>query len=168
MPTPLPARRSVRLPPIAYLEGFFLVTMVAHRRLHRFGMIEGDEPLLSPLGLIVDQEWKRTHRIRPDVRSVVHVVMPNHVHAVLRLRSDHLPNPVPAFRRKAGSLSSIVAGFKASVTGVATSHGMPSPVWQRGFYERKLRSDSSLQAATAYVLSNPALEPRPIPVKVSC
>jgi putative transposase len=59
--------------------------------------------------------------------------------------------PVP------GSIPTIIRSYKSSVTQrLIWLLGFQSPIWQRGYYERILRTDESLEVAQAYILANPA------------
>ena len=65
------------------------------------------------------------------------VVMPDHVHWLLRLLGTV-------------SLGETVRLFKAKVS-LALGH----PVWQRGFHDHALRRDEDLVSAARYIVANP-------------
>ncbi len=69
------------------------------------------------------------------------VVMNDHVHVViLPLR---------------GSLEGIVQGWKAFSARMLCAAGRVAPVWQRGYYDRFIRSESDLIKKVQYVRLNP-------------
>jgi putative transposase len=85
--------------------------------------------------------------------------MPNHLHAILWLASDAPAGPFleeRRFSRIPGSLGSVVAGFKASVSKRARQCRLTEgQVWQRNYFERVIRNESELDALRKYVDENP-------------
>lgn len=81
-------RRSIRMPGYDYREegGYFVTLCVAKRR-HAFGRVENGIARLHPYGRIVVEEWERTAILRPEVTLSDFVVMPNHFHAIVLIRS---------------------------------------------------------------------------------
>jgi REP element-mobilizing transposase RayT len=82
---------------------------------------------------------------------------------------DHMPgrgspsasqqNPVachaPLPKRLPRSLSSFIAGYKASVTGRAGRELSMTGIWQRNYYDHIIRSEKDLQAIWNYIDNNP-------------
>jgi putative transposase len=66
-------------------EGMYFITICTKNRVHLFGEIRNGEMQLSEIGEIVQQEWLKTPKIRPDMNLHLgeFVVMPNHFHGVL-------------------------------------------------------------------------------------
>jgi REP element-mobilizing transposase RayT len=60
-------------------------------------------------------------------------------------------------RRPAGSLGSVIAGFKSTVTTqINAICGTPRrPVWQSRYHERVIRTEQSLRRIRAYIRNNP-------------
>lgn len=70
------------------------------------------------------------------------VVMPEHVHWLLSLRS--------------ASLSGVIQAFKSrSARAMNAASGGSGAIWQRGFYDHQLRDDEDLLAQARYILANP-------------
>jgi putative transposase len=69
-------------------------------------------------------------------------VMPDHVHVLLSLRSQ------------ARSLSRWVGDVKRWVTRQTAEHGL-GLVWQKGFFERVLRSNEDVLITARYIVENP-------------
>ena len=99
-----------------------------------FGKIKNQEMHLSPIGEIVKQEWNKSFEIRTNLFCEISVIMPNHIHAILRIDCElnghvethsrvethscaslHGKNYGVAFREPK-SISSFVAGFKSAAT----------------------------------------------------
>jgi REP element-mobilizing transposase RayT len=77
------------------------------------------------------------------------MIMPDHVHLVVVNVGEE------------GTQTSVVlliAELKAQVTRAARRDGilaMRQPLWQRGFYDRVIRSDEELKSCREYIASNP-------------
>lgn len=128
-----------RLPDHDYsAPGAYFVTICTYRRALTFA---------SPRVVgVVRACWKEI----PSHFAVdldVFVVMPNHVHGILMLpRAGH-----------ARPLQVVIGSFKAAAArSINVLRGSPgAPVWQRGYYERVVRSEDELEALREYVVTNP-------------
>jgi len=138
---------------------------------------------LSPLGRVVDECWREIPAHFPAVATASHVVMPNHIHGIVRItptpewtaqtrqrreedskprgtrRGDIYvaPTPAPTIARGPSpkSLGVIIGTFKAAVTRRARQLGLiSSQLWQRDFHDRVLREDE-WDAAFNYIHLNP-------------
>lgn len=63
--------------------GAYFVTICTHDRARLFGEIIESEVHLSAFGHLVQEEWKRSESLRPEIRLDAFVVMPNHVHSIV-------------------------------------------------------------------------------------
>lgn len=157
-------RRSLRLPDYDYTDpGAYFVTIGTHNRVFSFGRVVAGEMQLNATGELVQAEWLQTPTLRPQVSLDMHVVMPNHFHAILILSHEpestvyrsptreQFGKPVP------GSLPTIIRAFKAAVSRRwhQTQKSSASPLWQRGYYEHVIRNDSDLQRIREYIANNP-------------
>jgi putative transposase len=125
-------------------------------------------------GEIVADEWQRSVIIRPgEIELGAWIVMPNHFHAIVTIPSHPTTNPsVGTYRirptrssipnqltptRQPKSLSTIIGGFKATVTRRInqTRQTPQSPVWQRNYYENIIRSTTAFQTIQTYIHNNP-------------
>lgn len=161
-------RNSMRLPTWRYDHpGAYFVTIRAVRDLPPLSHVRQARAELTDLGQIVAGEWARTAVLRPNVELDACIVMPDHLHAILRLggpppqaewgtdegRNRSQPKPGP----RTASLSSIIAGFKAAST-VRINQARErqgAPVWQRGFFERVIRNERELRMIQRYIEENP-------------
>src|SRR5207244_9158443 len=82
------------------------------------------------------------------------VVMPNHIHAIVRILETSGRFHSKGLEKR--SLSSLVTGFKSSVTKIARLRGLcdESP-WQRGYYEHIIRNEEELIRIREYIAYNP-------------
>src|SRR5580698_4182952 len=109
-------------------RGWYFVTICAKSHAHIFGEIEGNGMLLSRVGRIAASELQDLSGHYDNVQIDEHVVMPNHVHAIIMIGGEHCfsPNSQMSLPRlnagfisaspKAGSLSAIIRSYKAGVT----------------------------------------------------
>ncbi len=79
-------RHTIRLRGYDYAQpGNYFVTLCAHRRECLFGEITDDVVRLNPLGQAVQTCWQALSRHFPLVELDACVIMPNHVHAIIRI-----------------------------------------------------------------------------------
>ena len=78
-----------------------------------------------------------------DAALFAWVLMPDHAHWLLQLG-------------EAEGLETLVSRLKgASACQVNAAIGRHGAVWQRGFYDRALRSDEDMQVVARYIIANP-------------
>jgi len=176
----LPRRRSIRLPLFDYSQPYsYFVTICSANKECIFGRVSGTDVVLSPLGRIVNDCWLEIPRHFPTVELVRHVVMPNHIHGILRIqlteadgrrlakqqdRARHaVPlRPVQPARDFAsptvGSIPTILGAFKGAASRRAASSLSfdRKQLWQRGYYERVIRTDKELGETSEYIRLNPS------------
>lgn len=172
-----PVRSSVRLPGYDYSAGgVYFVTTCTLDRACRFGAVVDAEMRLNDVGAIVDDCWRSIAAHHVGVELDAYVVMPNHVHGILRLACVGATHASPALRpldsggtpttmRARGaprrSIGSIVGTFKAAASRRINEH-LASPggaIWQRNYYEHVIRNDPSLERIRQYIAANPARWP---------
>jgi len=79
-------RRSIRLKGYDYaLAGLYFITLCCHNRACLFGKIENGRMILNEYGHIAYNEWLKTTEIRNNVELGEFVIMPNHIHGIVRL-----------------------------------------------------------------------------------
>ncbi|HYU24889.1 MAG TPA: transposase [Thermoanaerobaculia bacterium] len=150
-------RKSVRLPQFLYRGASYFVTICAFQQRCTFGQVEGEATILSALGRIVDEEWKRTPLVRPGVQLDEWIVMPNHVHGIVYIPDVKRDFVAPrGFVRPRKSLASLIAGYKSGVTHRAKVElSWTPPVWQRNYFEHIIRGEADLERARRYIFENP-------------
>jgi REP element-mobilizing transposase RayT len=168
-------RRSIRLKGYDYTQpGAYFVTCCSYKRAEIFGRVRHGEIELSALGVIVHNEWRRSAKVRKEIQLFEDefVVMPNHIHAIVRIietaeiTGTHLLNgrtpstptnasqsvPLRLARR---SLGSFLAGFKASVTSRAKRELNMTSIWQRNYFEHIIRNEVDFNNIWHYIDTNP-------------
>jgi len=162
---------SIRYPGHDYSgSGHYFITLCAAGRRLIFGRVEDGRMFNSIAGDIVREEWLRTPEIHREISLDEFAVMPNHFHAIVRIRKPDGPASAPpdAFvrqgahgraplRRGARTLGSLIAGFKAAATGrINRERCAPGEaVWQRNYYERIIRGEQELMDTRNYIRLNP-------------
>ncbi|MDJ1172571.1 transposase [Roseofilum capinflatum] len=161
-------RRSIRLKGYDYSRsGHYFVTVCTYQRQCFFGEIIEGEVQLNNLGQIVAEEWQKSADIRQEIQLDLWVIMPNHMHGIAIIDSEN-PHPIIQSENqttqtgiikpmKPRSLSSLMAGFKSATTKkINQFRSAPgTPVWQRNYYEHRIRNEESLQKIRQYICTNP-------------
>ena len=149
-------------------RGWYFVTICTHGRARIFGQIIDAQVKLSPVGLIARSELETLHKHYENVVVDEHVVMPNHIHAIIMIDGEHCfsPDRKPKLTRshiesaftspEAGSLSVIVRSYKAGVTLRCHELGLTQEIWQSRFHDHLLRGDKVISAVREYIRNNPA------------
>ncbi|MGI8475311.1 MAG: transposase [Thermomicrobiales bacterium] len=113
----LPIRRSIRLPEYDYAAaGAYSVTICVQGGACVLGEIDGDATALSEVGQVVESWWGSISRRFPTVALDAYVVMPNHVHGILRFGWDEA-----AIRRGGPPCPPVSSGRRAEVEADGTA-----------------------------------------------
>ena len=150
-------RHSIRLKTYNYAwRGSYFVTICTHQKQCVLGSIRNGQMTLSRLGHIVEDFWQEIPEHFHNVQLHAFVVMPNHIHGILKLicqRNAELEENRFQHPGK-NTVSSIVGAYKASVTRHAHRLGLDFE-WQRNYYEHIIRDHESWLYITNYINSNP-------------
>ncbi len=165
-------------------NGRYFITICTAGRHPYFGVIENKNMALSEIGLLVRSEWEKSFVLRPGLYCDNYVIMPNHIHAILRIDNDYsnqfdictaethrcaslqgaslqgasLQRDKSKFgvaRRSPKSISSFVACFKSMVTMNARKINSGFG-WQTRFHDHIIRNDREYQRIANYIENNPA------------
>ena len=112
---------------------FYAITTVASRR----------RPLFrdSLLARIIIREIRRCDEEGRSA-SVAWIVMPDHLHWLLRLDEDSLGACLQAFKSR-------------SARAINLARGTQGAVWQAGYYDHRLRAAEDLEQQARYLIGNP-------------
>lgn len=107
----------------------------------------------SPLGQYAYDQFISLHTHYPYVEVPVFVVMPNHVHAIIRIceRPD-APGCIPTVRT---ALGVVIGGYKQSVTRYARRNSIEF-AWQLRFHDHIIRNQQDGNHISDYILNNVA------------
>lgn len=135
---------------------------------------------LNQYGLIVQKWWNEVPIHFPNVALVAFVTMPNHVHGIIFITSEHKVraawspinqnqndlsfqeerNQIPDGKTSTlhrPTLGQIMAYFKYQSTKEINrvgDIGVITKLWQRNYYEHIIRNDKELQRKTIYIVNN--------------
>ena len=152
-------RRSIRLRGYDYAQaGWYFVTVCTQGHICLFGDVMDGQMQLDEAGHMVQAAWDQLPDHCRRVQIDTHVVMPNHVHAVIVL--------LPMDGGRTSSLADVVRRFKTFTTrryivGVKR-YGWPAfagRLWQRNYHEHIIRNERSLNKIRQYIADNPAQWP---------
>jgi len=68
--------------------GVYFITICTAGRERVLGEIKNQEMVLSEIGEMVRQEWDKSFEIRRELFCDAFVIMPNHIHAILRIEKN--------------------------------------------------------------------------------
>ena len=105
---------------------------------------------LSQIGLSVKESFRIIMEYYPMVWVDKYVIMPNHIHAIIRIDSQATGTETAGRTECAPTLSQIIKNFKENVTRKCGFH-----VWQRSFYDRVIRNEDEYAAYWRYIENNP-------------
>jgi putative transposase len=125
--------------------GWYFVTLGADFHKPLFGCMEESKVILNDWGRLVVKAWHDLPNHCVDVQLGEFIVMPNHVHGLLRLGPA---NKLP--------LGAIINGLKGQVTrNVNKLVGKRCTVWQQNYHEVIVHGLEELKAKAAYIKENP-------------
>ena len=98
--------------------------------------------VLSRYGKIVDDAIKNIENVYDNISISKHVIMPDHIHLIIKIDDDKNGRMVSA--------PTVVAGMKRYV-----SKKCGFPIWQKGFYDHVIRDQNDYNEKCEYIENNP-------------
>ena len=145
--------------------GWYFATLCAKGSQPYFGFIRDGKMCLSQAGEIAEHELRSVPLHYNAVSLDSHIVMPNHVHAVVCIDGIHAHSPEGAIEewriklesdsRHLPSLGSIIGGYKSAVARKCHAVGIASFAWQARFYDHIIRGNHAVAAVREYIRNNP-------------
>lgn len=157
-------------------DGLYFITICTANRACIFGDIVNGEFLISETGKIIEEEWLKSFEIRKELSCDSYVIMPNHIHAILRITvethggasaiiindsdiSDNKTHHRASLRgvayREPKSISSFVAGFKSvTTTQINKLRNTKSSIWQTRFHDHVIRDYEEHRKIAGYIETN--------------
>ena len=149
----LPKRKQNRLQEYDYsTPNAYFITVCTKDRKNLFWPSVGaisDRPetiSLTNWGKITEQSIREITKHYPMVAVDHFVIMPNHIHLLLQIRTDSHGRSVIA-----PTISTVVRLLKGTV-----SKQVGFSVWQMGFYDHVIRSDADYREIWNYIEGNPS------------
>ena len=128
-------------------EGYYYVTICLNdRNTNTFGNIKEQKMVLSDIGVIVEEEWKRLPITYPNIELGEYIFMPEHMHGVIKI-----------VKKTEKSLHLILRAYKSkSAIAINKARGTPGEkVWQSGYYDRVIRNEKEYLSISEYIKNNP-------------
>ena len=151
-----PRRKPTRLKDHDYSQNgaYFITLCVQDRRpiLSRIPVGEGlasPVPELLPFGKIAQTQLLELPVRYPGLTIDRYVIMPNHIHILLRLENAGGASPSP-------TVSEIVGVFKSLTVRECKKLAPTEKVFQRSFYDHVIRDENDYRTRWEYIDSNPA------------
>ncbi len=139
-------------------NGVYFVTFCTHRRKCLFGNVEQARTALDSPKMILNGNGRAcagcieaTGTASRGTSVDVFVVMPNHVHLLIRIQDAR-----PAGPEYRSALASTVGRIKAATTRALRKQGYDRQVWQTGFYDHICRNEADYQRIYRYIETNPS------------
>ena len=140
----LPQRKSVRLAEFDYSSpGAYVITVCTQNRQPVLSQIVGDDAHIvpKPYGLIVEKYIRNV----PEIKK--YVIMPDHIHMIVRLENGSMWASTPTGKNK---IASIVRSIK-----VLTTKEIGHPIFQRSYYDHVIRNRQDYNDIWEYIENNP-------------
>ena len=154
MENKLPKRKPNRLKNYDYSSiGAYFITICTENRKNYFWKSVGatigrpQNENLTEYGKMVDLSINNISNIYPAVVVESYVIMPNHVHLLLRICSDEYGRPMVA-----PTIANVVKQMK----GYATKK-IGKSVWQKLYHDRVVRNRDEYDQIAKYICENPKL-----------
>lgn len=148
----LPTRKPIRLPDYDYsLPNIYFLTICTDKRRNIFWENVGaairrpEDITLSAFGKIVHDVISNITDHYSAIRVDYYVIMPDHVHILLRIAADDSGRRIAA-----PTISTVVNQMKG-----AASRAAGFSLWQKGYYDHIVRSDEDYREIWNYISGNP-------------
>lgn len=153
-PAAVASRTHLRLQGWDYTSpGWYFLTMCTQNMRSVFGTVVNGRMILNEAGKIAGQCWREIPAHFPHAVLDEFMVMPNHLHGLQQLAGSTAGHgrALEAFGQPvAGSVPTIVRSYKGAVT-----HALGDRLWQRRFYDVRVRDDATLANIRRYIRDNP-------------
>ena len=146
-----PERKHPRLKVYDYsLPGYYHVTICVADDSVALSRIEPGEIRLTKAGTIARKQLLALEQRYSYVRIDKYVIMPNHIHVIIRLLDEKA-------QKKRPDVTSIVGSFKSLTTRLCNDiYDKPGKKWfQTSFYDEILRNERAYQECWRYIDENP-------------
>ena len=140
-------RKTIRLKDYDYSkEGMYYITICTNDRDKILGSIIDTKVKLSVYGEIVNKEWLGLERRFRSIKLHAYVIMPNHIHAIIELKSMN-KNILGDIIKTYKSMCSKKCNQLNKVSGIT--------IWQRNFHEYVIRNEKDYYIKYEYIINNP-------------
>ena len=143
----LPQRKPNRLPDYDYNQnGAYFITICTQGRKKSLSQIVGDDAHIvpKPYGQIAEKYIRNV----PEIEK--YVIMPDHIHMIVRLNSGSMWASTPTKNPQHNRISGIVRSIK-----VLVSKEIGESIFQRSYYDHVIRNQKDYDEVWEYIENNP-------------
>ena len=147
MENTLPERKHNRYPEYDYSQnGAYFVTICTQDRKKILSTIVGDDAHIvpKPYGQIAEKYIRNV----PEIEK--YVIMPDHIHMIIRLNSGAMWASPPTNKPQHNRISTIVRSIK-----ILTTKEIGETIWQRSYYDHVIRNQQDYNEVWEYIENNP-------------
>jgi putative transposase len=157
-------RRSIRLKDYDYATtGFYYITLCTYNKQYLFGNISQHRMTPNSIGKMVFKWYKKLETKFENIRCHESVVMPNHFHFIIEIKSnDNRPESKYFYQHTDTSLSKIIQWLKTMTTNeylrnIKKNNGKPfqPKLWQRNYWEHIILDNRRYDQIAEYINTNP-------------
>jgi len=174
-------RHSIRLQGYDYSQsGAYFITICTDKKKNYFGEIVNGDVKLNLEGQYAFHQWKMIPQRFGNVEVDEFIIMPNHIHGIIVIRSGRGegsdnkdlsgkqrllsdPSPLQAHEKiqlngtVPGSIGAIVQNFKSNIS--RKINALPKmqgvTIWQKNFYDHIIRDEEDYARIVEYIRNNP-------------
>ena len=143
----LPERKPNRLPDYDYSQnGAYFITICTQNRRKILSTIVGDDAHIvpQPCGIIAEKYIRNV----PEI--VKYVIMPDHIHMIIRLDNGSMWASTPTDQPQHSRIANIIRSIK-----ILVSKETGESVFQRSYYDHVIRNEQDYEEIWEYVENNP-------------
>ncbi len=148
-----------------YERGIYMITLEVEGRRPILGRLKGCAVAKTPLGESVEACWREIPRHHPEIQLLSCVVMPDHFHGLLFVRTRmrrHLGEVIRGFKigctkayRLDGRLSSESPSSESPYMAIPPNRAIPPNLFAPGYHDRILTHRGQLKTLFRYISDNP-------------
>ncbi|PCI25169.1 hypothetical protein COB57_03070 [Candidatus Peregrinibacteria bacterium] len=151
-------RQSYRLEKHDYSQnGLYFITICTKNRENIFGEIEAGTMMHTPGGEVAKRCVQAVSEHYPDVVISDSIVMPNHIHIILKIENGMLADNKKYHKFQKiipRSIGVIIRGYKIGVTKWFRKNTEIYCVWQKNYYEHIITNTEEYFKISAYIKNN--------------
>lgn len=166
-------------------NGYYFITICTHDRKPVLSHCKNGAVILSTIGKIVEDCWKKIPLHFPEIYLNNYVIMPDHIHGIIIIdrcesfdpgnktgteiqtgkgnkpeRFNISSNASPLRKRdgtRSGSIGAIIQNFKSVSTRFfnKTNETRGIKLWQRNYYDNVIRNEDAMKNICQYIENNP-------------
>ena len=148
-------RPMLRNANIDYSHGTFFVTIQAAFNKTIFGAIVGEKSVLNELGKAIQESLQALGERYPGTEVIEFIVMPNHVHILLRL-ARRRDNHKHQLGYVIGRFKSWIAKIYRDMLAQGQVVDVGQTPWQRDYWDKLVTTEEQLEGYRRYIRQNPA------------